>query len=308
MGGLSLDHLQTFYLVAKYGSFSAAARALHISYQSAANHIRRLEQLLAGPLVVAERGSRSVTLTPRGRSLYRLLAPELDIMLERLAEVVERQRPVLRIGLPQAVLYHLFPGVLQDFQTRCPEVRLQMLERDTALAELLADGSLDVAISERFFGDPAIVQRLIGTYRLVLIHPAAWTPPAALEEIPAWAAGRPFVTYEPGQTLRTLAMDYLALDGKVPDVVLSASSTGCVQRFVRAGVGFSIVPAWTVDPRWTEMRALTLAHISEVKLYFCQLQFLEGNAYVKALFAACASMLQDRPEAAGGPVQASVLG
>jgi len=291
---VSLNHLQTFYLVAKHGSYSAAARILNISYQSAANHIRRLEQLMAEPLVISAQGTRAVALTSRGRSLYRLLSPELDIMLERLSQVVERQRPVLRIGLPAAVLYHLLPHAMPKFLAAFPEVRLQMVERDTVLADLLADGSLDVAISERFFGEASIVQQVIGAYHLSLIHPASWDAPASLAAIPAWAADRPLVTYEPGQTLRTISLDYLSIQGQLPDVAISVSSTSCVKRLVEAGLGFSIVPSWTVDSRDRGIAAVTLSNLSEIKLYFCQMQFLAGNVYVKALHAACATMLSDR--------------
>ena len=296
MADVSLNLLQVFYLVAKHGSFSAASRILNISYQSAANHIRRLEQIFAEPLVVSGRGTRSIMLTPRGRSLYRLLAPEFDIMLERLSEVVERQRPVLRIGLPAAVLLHLFPYATPTFRSRYPDVHLQMLERDTVLADLLTDGSLDVAISERFFGDPAIVQRMIATYHPCLVYPENWTAPANVDGIPAWAADKPFVTYEPGQTLRNVSLDYLSLEGRVPEVIMSASSTACVKHLVVEGIGYSIVPEWAVDSTDLGVRTIRLTNLAEIKLYFCQPQFLSDNAYVKALFDACATMLSQRME------------
>ena len=50
----NLTLIQTFYIVARDGSYSAAARKLGMSYQSAANHVRRLEQLLSERLVVSD--------------------------------------------------------------------------------------------------------------------------------------------------------------------------------------------------------------------------------------------------------------
>ncbi len=66
MAKISLTLIQTFYEVARHGSFSGAARELNLSYQSAANHVRRLEQLLNGRLIETEQGAKRITLTPRG--------------------------------------------------------------------------------------------------------------------------------------------------------------------------------------------------------------------------------------------------
>ncbi|MDP3861367.1 MAG: LysR family transcriptional regulator, partial [Phaeovulum sp.] len=55
---VDISLLQTFHLVARTGSFSAASRELNISYQSAANHVRRLEQMYGARLIEAEKGSR----------------------------------------------------------------------------------------------------------------------------------------------------------------------------------------------------------------------------------------------------------
>ena len=69
MRDVSLTLIQTFFIVARDGSYSAAARKLNMSYQSAANHVRRLEQLLGERLVLSEKGVKSLTLTPRALSL-----------------------------------------------------------------------------------------------------------------------------------------------------------------------------------------------------------------------------------------------
>lgn len=213
MAKISLTLIQTFYHVARRGSFSAAARELNLSYQSAANHVRRLEQILKDKLIDSEQGAKQVTLTPRGRSLYNLLDPELDIMLERLTLLLENQRSTLRVGMPQAIFFFLFPRILAEFRDRHPDTEMSVFERDTVLAEMVKNGSLDVCLSERYFGDPVVPQRLLGTYRLSLVYPRSWGPPPALDEVPDWARGRPFVTFEPGQTLRNHAMDFLGRGG-----------------------------------------------------------------------------------------------
>ncbi|MHA7971248.1 LysR family transcriptional regulator [Rhizobium sp. CAU 1783] len=287
MAKISLTLIQTFYQVARHGSFSGAARELNLSYQSAANHVRRLEQILQGKLIDSEQGAKRISLTPRGRALYSLLHPELDIMLERLTKLIENQRSSLRVGMPQAIFFYLFPRVLSRFREAFPEMEFAVYERDTVLAELVKNGSLDVCISERYFGDPVVPQRLLGSYRLSLVYPEAWGEPPEQKDIPGWAEGRPFITYEPGQTLRNLAVDFLGRDGAVVQPAVSTSGSSSVKRCVEEGLGFSIIPSWCVGPEDVSIRSTRLTSLPEVRVYFGNAGFLQKHPMVQQLFEDC---------------------
>ncbi|MHB1103538.1 MAG: LysR family transcriptional regulator [Devosia sp.] len=287
MAEVNLTLIQTFYQVARHGSFSAAARELNLSYQSAANHVRRLEQVMREPLVESDQGAKKIRLTPRGIALYNLLHPELEIMLERLSLVVASQRAVLRIGLPQAIFYYLLPPILKQFQAKFPGVEVIAYERDTALAELVKSGSLDVCLSERFFGDPVVPQSLLGTYHLSLVYPKSWGPPPAPADIPAWSRGRPLITYEPGQTLRNIALDFLSKGGGQSEPAISASGSSSVQKCVEKGLGFAIIPTWCVTPEDLDLVQVTINVLPPVAVYFGQALFMAKNAYVQALHEQC---------------------
>ena len=287
MAKISLTLIQTFYQVARQGSFSGAARELNLSYQSAANHVRRLEQILKGKLIDSEQGAKRISLTPRGRALYNLLHPELDIMLERLTKLIESQRSSLRVGMPQAIFFYLFPRVLARFRESFPEMEFAVYERDTVLAELVKTGSLDVCISERYFGDPVVPQRLLGSYRLSLVYPRSWGDAPAEEDVPGWAEGRPFVTYEPGQTLRNHAVDFLARDGATVQPVISTSGSSSVKRCVEEGLGFSIIPSWCIGPEDQTITSRRLEQLPEVRVYFGNAGFLQRHPTVLQLFEDC---------------------
>ncbi|MDP1732289.1 MAG: LysR family transcriptional regulator [Devosia sp.] len=287
MAEVNLTLIQTFYQVARNGSYSAAARELNLSYQSAANHVRRLEQQMQQALVESDQGAKKIRLTPRGVALYNLLHPELDIMLERLSLVVASQRAVLRIGLPQAIFFYLLPPILKQFQARFPGVEVIAYERDTSLAELVKNGSLDVCINERFFGDPVVQQSLLGTYYLSLVYPKSWGPPPAPSDIPAWSRGRPLITYEPGQTLRNIALDFLSKGGGQSEPTISASGSSSVQKCVERGLGFSIIPTWCVTPEDQDLVQVKINVLPPVAVYFGQALFMAKNTYVQALHEQC---------------------
>ena len=287
MAKISLTLVQTFYHVARYGSFSAAARELNLSYQSAANHVRRLEQILKSRLIESEQGAKRITLTPRGRALYNLLHPELDIMLERLTTLIENQRSALRVGMPQAIFFYLFPKVLARFREAFPEMEFSVYERDTVLAELVKNGSLDVCISERYFGDPVVPQRMLGSYRLSLVFPRAWGDMPAQEDIPAWAADKPFVTYEPGQTLRNVSVDFLGREGRAVHPAISTSGSSSVKLCVEEGLGFSIIPSWCVAADDEKVASLRLTSLPEIRVYFGSAGFLQTHPMVQQLYEDC---------------------
>jgi DNA-binding transcriptional LysR family regulator len=67
MRQLNLDQLRTLIAIADLGTFSAAAKALHLAQPTVSLHISELESRLGAQLVV--RGSRNVTPTPAGAAL-----------------------------------------------------------------------------------------------------------------------------------------------------------------------------------------------------------------------------------------------
>ncbi|MBS1230461.1 MAG: LysR family transcriptional regulator [Proteobacteria bacterium] len=288
----SLTLIQTFFVVAQDGSFSAAARKLNMSYQSAANHVRRLEQLIGERLVKSDQGAKTVALTERGSSLYRLLQPELETMLARLSFIVDKERPVIRIGLPQAYFYYLLPSILSAFYRIHPDVEVLAYERDTILSDLIKDGSLDVCMSERYFGDEVVPQHLICSFHLTLVYPRAWGAPPRPTDIAAWGKDRPFITYEPGQTLRNLALDFLKHDDREPHIAVSTSGCSSVKRCVKEGLGFAIIPSWCNDTQDKDIASVSLeSALPKIPIYFGEASFLNANPYVQTLRRLCSEMI-----------------
>jgi molybdate transport repressor ModE-like protein len=283
----SLTLVQTFYHLAKSGSFSAASRELNLSYQSVANHIRRLEQMLESKLIVSEQGAKRVSLTPRGTILFNILNPELDVMLERIKTLIDNQRSLIRIGVPQGFFLHMFPNIISLFRTKYPDHELAFYERDTALSDLVRNGDVDVLISERYFGDPILTQRLLGSYRLSLVYPSSWGAPAPQEDPVDWVKGRPFITHEPGQTLRNLALDFLKLRGADSAPLISVSSSTSVKRCIEKEFGFGILPAWSVSLGDTRALSIELDDIAPVQVYFGMASFMQDDPAVMHLYRSC---------------------
>ena len=289
---INISLLQTFHLVAKHGSFSAASRALNISYQSAANHVRRLEQLYGARLIETDRGSRQITLSPKGKALYASLSGELDNILSRIALLLHNERSMLRVGVPQALFHHFFPSILRDFKQQASSMELAFYERDTTLEKMMLDGLLDAAVSERFFGQDTISQQAIGEYKLCLIYPRTWFPAAEISPSIFQFAERDMITYEAGQTIRVRSTESLATYfGKVPKVALTTSGSTSIVQLVGVGLGYSVVPQWLVSQSDPHIGQIVISDIPPVTVYFAHTTLLSSNAFVHQLHETCARIM-----------------
>ncbi|MFZ2101789.1 MAG: LysR family transcriptional regulator [Oricola sp.] len=285
---VDISLLQTFHLVARTGSFSAASRELNISYQSASNHVRRLEQIYGQRLIEAEKGARKVQLTPQGKALHASLGEELDTILSRIAVLMHDVRSVLRVGVPQALFHHFFPDVLRQFRKEAPDIELVFFERDTTLERMMMDGALDAAVSERSFDQIAISQHRLGAYHLSLIYPREWTAQTFDDGDLSFFARRPFITYEPGQMIRTRSIEYLGRRfGAPPRIVTTASGSTSVTQLVDAGHGYAVVPEWSITEDNPATNRIILRGIEPMKVYFAHTAFLGTNGFVRLLHKSC---------------------
>ncbi len=289
---IDITLLQTFHVVVKQGSFSAASRVLNLSYQSVANQVRRLEQLYGAALVHTDRGARRVALTPQGKALHATLSIELDNILSRIALLLHDQRSVLRVGVPQALFHTFFPRVLAAFKDHAPSMRLAFLERDTTLERMMLDGELDAAVSERFFDQETITQQAIGDYHLSLIYPRAWQAEEA-EEPPTEAfASREMITYETGQAVRVRAVDHLgSVFGHPPRIGVTASGSTSIVQLVMAGLGYAVVPRWMVPTGHPDIAQLVLREVKPMRVYFASTTLLASNTFVQQFHRTCCEVI-----------------
>ncbi len=126
--------IDAFVRVAEAQSFAAAARQMRVSRSVITERIQQLEAFIGAPLF--HRNTRSVRLSDLGQAFLR----ECVDLVGRTNEVVDQMRgagtaPVgkLRVhALPGFVLGHL-ASVLRDFQSRYPQVTLEMVVNDAAI-------------------------------------------------------------------------------------------------------------------------------------------------------------------------------
>ena len=144
---IEIRHLRYFVAVAEEGSFTAAARRVHITQQVLSTQIQQLETILGVQLL--ERSSRGASVTAAGASFLdgaRSTLAELDRAASAARNSAHAIGGVLPVGLSVAAGGDLPTQILAAFQREEPgtDVRLNSFELTHPAGGLL-DRSTDVA-------------------------------------------------------------------------------------------------------------------------------------------------------------------
>ncbi|QZZ52194.1 HTH-type transcriptional regulator PgrR [Myxococcus xanthus] len=126
-----LPQLQTFLVVARLRSFSAAARELGLSASAVSQSVRQLKAQLN--VVLLTRTTRSVSLTEVGRRLVEKAGPALGQTFAALTEVSANPgEPVgrLRLSVPRTAVPFAITPVLPTFRARHPRVEVEVVVED----------------------------------------------------------------------------------------------------------------------------------------------------------------------------------
>jgi DNA-binding transcriptional LysR family regulator len=145
---MTLQQLTYFLSAAEHGSFSAAAQSLFMAQPSLSEQIRRLEAELGVALFA--RSGRGLELTEAGR-LFRPHAERTVAAAQEAAESVREVRDMtggtVAFGTFGSAHHYLLAGLLQDFRTQYPNVRVRAIGQNSAeVADAVRDGELEAGL------------------------------------------------------------------------------------------------------------------------------------------------------------------
>jgi DNA-binding transcriptional LysR family regulator len=192
----TLESLRTFCAVAELKSFTAAAVRLGLSPAMASKHVMHLEQRLATRLF--NRTSRHVSLTESGALYFEQVRHMLDA-LDEVEAVVSKTtvtpRGTLRLSAPVWLANPDFAGLLADYRTRYPEVRLDidLSNRDVNLV----DEGFDLALRMTATPDEGLVARALAEISFHLVAAPAYLVRYGRPKMLAELSGRALLAYSP---------------------------------------------------------------------------------------------------------------
>ena len=142
---MDIRQLESFVVVAEQGSFSEAARILHVSQPSVSTHISSLEKELGVRLF--NRTTKKVILTKQGKEVYEY-ALGIFNLTRRIRELGNSPNvQTLQLGASSVPSAYMLPEIMEGFRKENPDCRISMRQSDSALViEEILDGVCDVGI------------------------------------------------------------------------------------------------------------------------------------------------------------------
>ena len=247
MRNVTLRQMRVFAAVARYGSFTRAARELHLTQPAVSQQIKLLEQEAGLPLF--EHIGRRIHVTAAGEQLLRYATQVTDLLREAgetLAAMRGLKRGLLKLGAVSTAKYFA-PSLLSAFAPAYPDVtiRFSVGNREEVI-KLLAANEIDLVIMGRPPRELATVAAPFAKHPLVIIaspnHPLALKRRIRVQQL----ADENFVIREAGSGTRAAMEHVFKAHGAGYRTSMEVTSNETIKQAVMAGMGLSFISMHTV--------------------------------------------------------------
>lgn len=251
---MTLRQIAYVLAVADTGSFTEAARRMHVSQPSLSQQIRALEAELGGRLL--DRPPRPVRLTAAGRA-FAAEARSTVTAARRAADVaramLEHGVGELRVATVRSLAISQLPAAIRRWRATHPGMTVHLNEyahRDIAGRSVL-EGESELGIAPPPHAWTGPVERL-GWDQFVAVLPRADPLLASARVDVRQLARRDWVLFEPGHGLAEIAGWAFERAGIEPNGVAYTAQVEAAARLAAAGVGPALVPVKTVPAEFAE--------------------------------------------------------
>ena len=266
---MDLRQLEIVKTVAETGSFTAAARQLHVSQSAISRQILLLEEELKEPLFL--RLGRKVKLTTAGEALLDLSRRVLADVRDTTTAIVETHktlRGTVHLAGGMTVCLHVFPSLLKEYRRRHPDVDIKLTTGGTPyLVDRLRAGLVDVALLTLPVDGADLIQKPVMREELLLVthpaHPVARQRRINISEL----EDQPLVLFERGSSTRRVIDDMLIRAQVRPRIVMETENVEILKALVAIGMGMTIIPYQAVarEVRAGQLKCARLDGVSIVR-------------------------------------------
>src|SRR5512134_2019331 len=187
---LDSRQVRAFCVLARTGSFTQAARELHLTQSGISHSMKALERDVGCRLL--DRLGKKIVLTQAGEQLLhhaKKILQEMENARESLAHLGKWGRGRLRLGASTTACQHLIPPVLREFKESFPEHVITIEPGDTTeLVAALLRQRIDLALSLEADKEPQLEFHPLFTDELQFLvgaqHPWAQAGRVERAEIP----------------------------------------------------------------------------------------------------------------------------
>lgn len=244
---MDFKQLETFVSIAKYKSFSKAAKELFVTQPTISTHIQNLEKELGTILI--NRNNKNISLTQAGEILYNYSLELLNVRkkaLYSLGEYHGKIEGIIEIAASSIPESYILPQILKSFSSNFPHVKFSISHYDSqdAIEEILNEKIQFGFVGAKIANSQIEYIDLISD-ELVLIAPSNYDLPSIKGCIDIISVkDEKFIMRKEGSGTKKLIVNEMKKNNISIDslnVVAYVENTEAIKEMVRAGVGLSIV-------------------------------------------------------------------
>ena len=274
---ITLQQMEALISLVEEGSFSMAARKMHITQPALTKNIRNAEDYLGAALV--NRSSTGISLTPEGKVIYdyaRRMIKLREEAKEKINALGANTGGNIYIGASTIPATYILPRVLSALRGHHPDITMYIKTADSEdVMNMVLAGEVEMGIIGKRPSNKKLEARELWKDRLILAVPKKhkWnkTKSVVMKELFA----EPFIVREKGSATRDFMENYLKEEKSVNlsqlNICAEMGSSEAVKEAIIAGLGVSIISIHAVE------RELTQGLLMEIPIQGC---LMERNFYL----------------------------
>jgi DNA-binding transcriptional LysR family regulator len=255
--------LKVFCTVAERGSFTRAARIVHLSQPAVSLQIQSLEEFFETKLF--DKTGKQVSLTVAGKILYehaKHIIGHYDEVVKEINKLTGKMKGAVALGASTTLGNYILPQIITEFKKIHPKIKIKLRIGNTErIEDLMHSGFVDFGIVEgKTSRSTTKTERLISDRLALVVHPKhTLTRKKSVSILDV--TREPFILREQGSGTRQHIEKFLHKHGlNINDlhVALIMGSTESIKSAVEAGTGIAILSRWAVRKEVEDGRLKTV--------------------------------------------------
>ncbi|RLC30730.1 hypothetical protein DRH13_03975 [Candidatus Woesebacteria bacterium] len=240
---MNLNQLKIFYLSAKLGSLSAAARALYITQPAVTKGIQRLQEYY--DIKFINHFGKKLALTDAGDALYEIAEKIFELEKnaeESIRDFQQRKKGHIRIHASESFGAYYLPSIIDPFSKSNPNIRISInILPNEQVVENVASLNNDLGFISYPIEHKKVLIREILEDRLVIIVPPDHAFAGKKYLTPRDLDGQNMIIHEKGSTPQRVIDEFIKKNKISIFIPMELSSNRAVKKAVEDGTGIALI-------------------------------------------------------------------
>lgn len=240
---MNLNQLKIFYLSAKLGSLSVAARALNITQPAVTKGIQRLQEYYEIKFI--NHFGKKLALTDAGDALYEIAEKIFELEKnaeESIRDFQQRKKGHIRIHASESFGAYYLPSIIDPFSKSNPNIRISInILPNEQVIENVAGLNNDLGFISYPIEHKKVLIREILEDRLVIIVPPDHAFVGKKYLTPRDLNGQNMIIHEKGSIPQRVIDEFIKKNKISIFIPMELSSNRAVKKAVEDGTGIALI-------------------------------------------------------------------